>query len=84
MVDIVNREHLENAAKLREMIAVYRDSEDLIHIGAYQKGSNDKIDKAIEMITPINDFLKQDLGEFAEFGRILDDLRQIAERCEVQ
>ena len=83
MVDVVDTNQTRNAAKLRELIAVYRDSEDLINIGAYQKGSNKKIDRSIEMMEPINRYLRQDLGEFADFGETLGALKQLAERCEV-
>ena len=84
MVDVVDRDHVRDAAKLREIVAVYRDSEDLINIGAYQKGSNRKIDRSIEMMEPINGFLRQDLGEFADFGETLGALKQLAGKCEIK
>ncbi len=49
----------EDAGKLRELLASYTKAEDLINIGAYVKGSNPKIDKAIEKIDSINNFLRQ-------------------------
>ena len=53
-------EHTRNAAySVRDLIATYRDSEDLINIGAYKRGSNPKIDLAIDRIDGINSFLKQ-------------------------
>jgi hypothetical protein len=44
---------------IRDLLAVHKDSEDLINIGAYKKGSNPRIDRAIEKIDAINTFLKQ-------------------------
>jgi flagellum-specific ATP synthase len=44
---------------IRDLLAVHKDSEDLINIGAYKKGSNPRIDRAIEKIDSINAFLKQ-------------------------
>ena len=44
----------------RECMAVYRKSQDLISIGAYQPGSNPKIDEAISLHEPMREFLRQD------------------------
>jgi hypothetical protein len=44
----------------RESMAVYRKSQDLISIGAYQPGSNPKIDEAISLHEPLREFLRQD------------------------
>jgi flagellum-specific ATP synthase len=44
---------------IRDLLAVHKDSEDLINIGAYKRGSNPRIDRAIEKIDSINAFLKQ-------------------------
>lgn len=67
MIDVVPRGHLEAANKLREILATYRENEDLINIGAYVKGSNPKIDLAIEKMPIINQFLRQGLDEKADF-----------------
>lgn len=56
---VVTQDHVRLAQKLREYLAVYRDAEDLINIGAYKPGSNPKIDKAIKLIDGLNDFLRQ-------------------------
>ncbi len=63
MKDISSREHQDAGGKLRELLAVYREAEDLINIGAYAKGSNKKIDEAIARIDNINHFLKQRVEE---------------------
>ena len=44
---------------IRDLLAVHKDSEDLINIGAYKRGSNPRIDRAIEKIDSVNAFLKQ-------------------------
>lgn len=51
--------HKKSAGKLRETLAKYTEAEDLINIGAYVKGSNPKIDYAVEKIDSINGFLRQ-------------------------
>ena len=52
---------------LNEYYQMYRDSEDLINIGAYVKGSNKKIDMAITYNEKINDFLCQGIEEKSAF-----------------
>lgn len=63
MNEVVTKEHLKAAQQMRSLMAVYKDAEDLIHIGAYVKGSSAKIDEAIQKIDSINDFLCQDIFE---------------------
>jgi flagellum-specific ATP synthase len=61
--DLASPKHHEMAGKLRELLAIYRKAEDLINIGAYVKGSNPQIDKAIDKIDVINSYLRQPQGE---------------------
>ncbi|MDD3593206.1 MAG: FliI/YscN family ATPase [Candidatus Gastranaerophilales bacterium] len=61
--EITDREQQEAAAKLRTLLAVYRDSKDLIDVGMYQPGSNPKLDIAIEMMPNINRFLQQSVKD---------------------
>ena len=63
MSDIMPKEHMARAHRFLETLAVYRKSEDLINIGAYAKGSNPKIDKAITMIDGLNLFLQQEVDQ---------------------
>jgi flagellum-specific ATP synthase len=64
MTNMVTDQHLEKAITIRSLIDVYQRSEDLIRIGAYQKGSDPLLDKAIEALPSINSFLKQKPDEF--------------------
>ena len=59
MNDIVDKKHLEMAAQMKDIMATYARSEDMINIGAYVKGSSAEIDKAIQMAPKIESFLKQ-------------------------
>ncbi|MEW5919744.1 MAG: FliI/YscN family ATPase [Bacillota bacterium] len=59
---IVPLEHREHAARVLELLATYRDNEDLINIGAYVKGSNPQVDRAIAYRDRIERFLRQDLS----------------------
>ncbi|MDH4233056.1 MAG: FliI/YscN family ATPase, partial [Nitrospirota bacterium] len=63
MVDVVQPEHMAAAMKFRKLVAVYKDAEELINIGAYVKGSNPEIDNAINKMGKINMFLQQGMHE---------------------
>ena len=59
MSAIASPEHKEAAAKMRKILAMYRENKDLIDVGMYQPGSNPKLDTAIEMMPQVNGFLQQ-------------------------
>lgn len=63
MRDVITQDHSSAAYKLQSLLAAYRNSEDLINVGAYKPGSNEETDKAIEKISAINDFLTQSTNE---------------------
>jgi flagellum-specific ATP synthase len=67
MRSVVTTDHVKLAQKLRENLAVYKDAEDLINIGAYKPNSNPKIDRAVKLIDGVNDFLKQRIDESSDF-----------------
>jgi flagellum-specific ATP synthase len=66
MSQIVDKEHKKVAGKLKNVLATYNDSEDLINIGAYKRGNNKNIDYAIDKIDAVNEFLLQDTDQ--KFG----------------
>ncbi|HEY3490020.1 MAG TPA: FliI/YscN family ATPase [Candidatus Deferrimicrobiaceae bacterium] len=59
MRDIMPPDSVSLQGKAREVIANYRDAEDMVHIGAYVKGSDPKIDYALDRIDPVNGVLRQ-------------------------
>ncbi len=63
MRNVVSPEHFRQSHFTREMMAVYKDAEDLINIGAYKAGSNPKIDMAIKLNDSIEHLLKQTMDE---------------------
>ncbi len=77
MKAVSSAEHLRMAQKMREIIATYRESEDLINIGAYKAGANPKIDKAIKFIDQINEFLKQRTEDHSNMAQCLRLMSQI-------
>ncbi len=77
MSAVVPKEHMDANRKLRALMAVYKDAEDLIHIGAYVKGSSQKIDEAVQKIDAINDFLCQGVFEVQTFEETIARLEGI-------
>ncbi|UTR15099.1 flagellar protein export ATPase FliI [Salipaludibacillus sp. LMS25] len=67
MNDLVSDDHREVADYMRHMLSVYSESEDLINIGAYKKGSNKEVDEAIAKYPEIMAFLKQGLHDSHDF-----------------
>lgn len=65
--DVTSKGHRSSAGQLRDTLATYKASEDLINIGAYARGSNAKIDLALTKIDTVNSFLKQGVDEHADF-----------------
>jgi flagellum-specific ATP synthase len=63
MNDIVGRDQRDASEQLKRLLSIYRDSEDLINIGAYQRGSNAEIDKSIQFIDLINSYTRQRTDE---------------------
>ncbi|MFC1693037.1 FliI/YscN family ATPase [Candidatus Latescibacterota bacterium] len=72
--DIIDEKHKRMLGQLIQMYADYSDAEDLINIGAYVEGSNPHIDRAINRIEHINEFLRQDIGEFTQSDEMLAGL----------
>lgn len=70
MPHIISQEDRATAMKTRELLATFREAEDLINIGAYVKGSNPKIDDAIKKNPDLESFLKQGMEE-ADFNEDL-------------
>ena len=80
MPDITSEEHRAQAGKVRDMLATYRQAEDLINIGAYVPGSNPHIDEAIGAYQQIIKFLRQDLYEHTGYTDTLKMLKAIAHK----
>jgi flagellum-specific ATP synthase len=59
MSSVVSKQHLAKANALRLSMSAYARSEDLIRIGAYQKDSDPILDKAIQQLPALNEFLQQ-------------------------
>jgi flagellum-specific ATP synthase len=72
-------EHLAKAQRLRRMIADYTHSEDLIRIGAYQKGSDPDLDRAMLVMPNLRAFARQGPHEIPTLERTIAALLTMAE-----
>lgn len=82
MPDVVDAEHLAAAAKVKRLLAVWSEIEDLVSIGAYAVGSNPEFDLAIQMRPAIEAFLKQPVEEGADFGGSRAALLELSARID--
>jgi len=81
MTDIVDDGHKACANKLRRYLAIYRDAEDLINVGAYVKGSNPDIDESIRLIKGINEFLAQGVYERFTYNETIELLKKAVDKA---
>lgn len=75
--EICDPEHMEAAGKMREMLSIYKDAKDLIDVGAYEHGSNPKIDVSIQMMPEINQFLRQSVKDIVSMDSTLETLKEM-------
>lgn len=80
MPEVTTSEHQRAAATLRRLLAAYREIEDLVHIGAYVRGTNPLADRAIDARDAIGGYLQQGVFEKATFDEAVAALRTLAER----
>lgn len=76
--ELADKEHQVAAGDIRNMMATYQKSEDLITIGAYTKGTDPRLDRAIMLEEPINNFLKQATHSPTSFEETIQALKEIS------
>ncbi|TKB76237.1 MAG: FliI/YscN family ATPase [Nitrospira sp.] len=79
MRDIVTPQHHQASRSVVELLATYRRSEDLITLGAYKPGANNRLDRAVGNIDAINGYLRQEVGERAPLADSITSLFKLAE-----
>lgn len=78
MDKVVSLEHRNAAKEVRSKLSLYRESEDLINIGAYKKGTNIEIDASISVYQELTRFMKQDLDESINLSSCIAQLQTMA------
>jgi flagellum-specific ATP synthase len=77
MPQVTTTAHRRTAAKFRSNLAVYRENEDLVNIGAYQNGANPVLDMALHKLPLINQYLQQDTHDLTDLDAALEALQAI-------
>jgi len=75
MPDLVSNDHLEAAARLREILSTWQEGRDLVEIGAYSPGSNPALDRAIESVPLIESLTAQDRFENTPYSECVAAMR---------
>ncbi len=81
MNNIVDKEHKNAAGKIRNLMAIYSKNEDLINIGAYIKGSDPNVDRAIALREKIDAYLVQQGDEKTDFQISVNELINLSSRA---
>jgi flagellum-specific ATP synthase len=77
MPDIADKKHLQTVREFRKLYSLYQQNRDLISVGAYQPGSDPRIDNAIKKNPEILEFLQQDMNEAVDFNRSISELEEL-------
>jgi len=77
MPSIVGPEHLQKVTELRNLLAAYARSEDLIRIGAYQRGGDAVLDRAVEVLPEIEEFLRQNTSSLCTYEEMTQQLSAV-------
>jgi flagellum-specific ATP synthase len=75
--DVCTPDEIALTGKAREHLALYRKNEDLISIGAYQKGANPALDQAVTLHEPLRAFLRQSVNDRTPRAQTFANLKQI-------
>ena len=74
---VTSAEHQQLARQLRQVYALYQENKDLISIGAYSRGTDPRIDQAIDLQPVIQFFLQQKMLEIIPYDQSLTQLQEV-------
>jgi len=77
MTSVAEPEHIAAAVRLRSILSTYEDNKEAILYNIYKRGTDPKIDEAIQKIDSIQSLLQQRTDENAPFARTIEELRRI-------
>ena len=72
--EITSRDHQKASSAVRQLMATYAEMKDLIQIGAYQSGTLPEVDRAIQLMPAVKQYLGQAVNEASDYGSTLRDL----------
>ncbi|WP_244158297.1 FliI/YscN family ATPase [Salinicola socius] len=79
MESVADEAHRRDAAKIRDLMARYRDVELLLQVGEYREGSDKATDEAIHKHAAIDAFLRQPRDDHSDFAETLKRLKELAQ-----
>lgn len=84
MNKVTTNEHKIVASHLRDLLSAYKENEDLINVGAYARGSNPKVDKALVIYEDLMALLKQFQGmsDYLTIEELYDRMVELARKAE--
>ena len=77
MPAVASDDHIDRAQRLRGLVATYEENRDLVLLGAYKKGTDPRVDEAVERWPEIEGFLRQGIHEKAPFEETQDELGRV-------
>ncbi|ENN98170.1 MULTISPECIES: flagellar protein export ATPase FliI [Pseudoalteromonas] len=77
MPQVVSEPHMQQARVLKQVYSMYQQNKDMITLGAYQKGADQMLDKAINMMPRVNAFLQQGMRDVISYDDGLHGLAQL-------
>ncbi len=77
MPQVVSDMHMQQARLMKQVMALYSENKDMITLGAYQKGTDQILDQAIDMMPMINNFLRQGMKEVVPYDECLNSLARL-------
>jgi flagellum-specific ATP synthase len=80
MSEVVEKNCLDHAYEFRRLLADYSKIEDLVNLGAYEKGNNKRTDRALDMIEDLHGFLKQSLEAPSTMEEGLKEMERVLKR----
>jgi len=78
MIDSVQKTHQQAAQKIREIMSIAAEAQDLINLGAYSVGKNQKLDAALQKMEEINLFLRQNREESVAYSHTIAFLEKLS------
>lgn len=79
VTQLAGREHQELISRFRQIYSVYQEHRDLIAVGAYRRGSDPRVDDAIQRWPAVLAFLKQQALESVGIDASVRALRRVVE-----
>lgn len=80
MPELVSDEHMKAMGDIRNLLSTYNKNADLINIGAYVKGSDPSVDRALDLMEEINNFLKQSIKDQTDYENTISRLTEISSK----